>query len=108
MAKIHNKSTNRTDYRSVRDKFNEASKALSIHMSNSRTDVSEKVLYGYEMNAGEFIARNSENYQLQLKVVRAKKCFIKKPGVIPIFAKWAIGVKIRIYLTGLMNKIFQD
>lgn len=108
MAKTHNKSTQRTDYRSVRDKFNDASKVLSVNMSNSRTDVSKDVLIGYHVCAGEFIARNGELYQLQLKAIRTKKHFIKEQIVIPIFSKWAIGIKVRIYLTGLVNKLFND
>lgn len=108
MAKRHSKSPQRTDYRSVRDKFNDASKLLSTHMSNSRTDVSKDVLLGYHLVAGEFKARNGEMYQLQLKAVRSKKHFLKEQSVVPIFSKWAIGVKARIYFSGLINELFKN
>ena len=107
MGKTNNKSPKRTAYRDVKDKFNEASKRLSLGMHQTRSDIPSKTMIGYEINAGNLEMPNGDSYQIQLRAVRYKKMFIKNNELKPILAKWAIMFKVRVFLTGVINEIFK-
>lgn len=103
-----NKSLKRTQYREMESKFTPAIKTLSNHMHNTGKIPEE--LIGYKVPAGEFIKKVMVNgkeeevkWQIQAWAVCSESHKIKKNEVRPMLRKWAIGLRIRIFLKYLIE-----
>lgn len=99
--KMAKKSISRTQYRDMENKFTPAIKTLSSHMHN--TGKIPDSFLGYKVPAGKFKDGNGVEWQIQAWAVCSKKHQLKKNEVVPMVRKWAIGLKIRIFLKYLID-----
>jgi len=78
-----------------------AIKALSEHVH--KTTQVTSVFKGYKIPAGTFTDRQGRKWQYQVSAVVAKSEFMKKDEVLPLVSKWAIGLKIRVFIKYLID-----
>ena len=95
------KSIKRTQYREMESKFTPAIKVLSNYMHNT-SNVPPDFL-GYKIPAGTFTDKNGIVWQIQAHAICSKKHHIKKNEIVPMVRKWAIGLKIRIFIKYLVE-----
>ncbi|WP_372647795.1 hypothetical protein [Draconibacterium sp.] len=97
-------SNRRLVAREAKQKFDPAIKGLteSIRHTNEVTDI----FHGYKVNAGTYVDGRGRTWQLQVHGVLAKGNFIKKDQVIPVFSKWAIGIRVKAFIKHLIDKTF--
>lgn len=97
------KSIKRTQYREMEKKFTPAIKNLSDHMHNTGS-VPDDFL-GYKIPAGEYTDSNGIKWQIQAWAVCSKKHQIRKNEIIPMIRKWALFLKFRLFLLGIVKSM---
>jgi hypothetical protein len=95
------KSLKRTQAREMEAKFTPAIKTLSNYMHN--TGMVPVDFLGYKIPAGTFVDKNGVQWQIQAHAVCSKKHMIKKNEVIPMIRKWAIGLRVRIFIKYIVD-----
>lgn len=87
--------------REIENKFSPALKMLSNQMHS--TGEVPPDFQGYKIPAGTYTDRMGRTWQIQAHAVIAKGNFIKKNEVVPLIRKWAILVRLRIFLKYLID-----
>lgn len=97
-------SNRRLAAREAEKKLNAPIKAISTAINNT-TDVVD-VFHGYKVHGGTLTDRKGRTWQLQVHAYVSKSNFIKKDELIPIFSKWAIGVRVKAIIKYVLDNLF--
>ena len=90
--------------REAEKKLSRPIKAVSDAIGNTN-DVAD-IFYGYKVHGGTLTDGKGRTWQLQIYGVIAKKSFIKNDKIVPIFSKWAVGVRVKAFIKYLIDEIF--
>ena len=101
MTEVRRKSIKRTQARELESKFTPAIKTLSNYMHNTGNVPAD--FLGYKIPAGSFVDKNGVSWQIQAWAVCSKKHQIKKNEVVPMIRKWAIGLRVRIFIKYIVD-----
>ena len=94
--------------RAAEKKILPAVKVLTAYMHNTTPEAPKNDFRGYCVPAGTFDDAHGIKWQLQVRAVCTKKHFVKDEQVTPIIRKNAWLFKARLFLSELVNKIFND
>lgn len=101
------KSLTRLQAREVEKKVVPAIKLLSQHMASTTPEAPERDFHGYSCPAGDFVDNFGNKWQLQIHAYRAKKYWFKTNEIKPIIRKGAILFKLRLIISGVIEKIMK-
>lgn len=101
------KSIGRVQARQLESGFKPAFKALAAHVFTVNPKTPSQHFHGHKIPCGEFTDNYGHKFQLQLHAVRVKSKFIKDNEIKPIFNKWSILFKLRIFVSTFINELFK-